>query len=285
MSAFAASTSRLVRARTTTAVRPQAVIGITSRSVPVSVLGSSSRSLSSNAYSPSAPASRSPPSVQAGPSSSSSSTSGSLSTSSSSSEVNHEAVTTTPKFTTAEKELVDSIIRVDQAGELGANWIYRGQKWAMDLKGDKKTSKQIEEMWENERHHLTTLAHLQTQHRARPTLLYPLWQAMAFGLGASTGLMGKEAAMACTEAVETVIGEHYDDQLRAIEPLLTPKDGSTPHPSIPLMANILREFRDDELEHLDTAVEEGAQKAPGHSLLSAVIGLGCKAAIKVCEKV
>lgn len=51
------------------------------------------------------------------------------------------------------------------------------------------------------------------------------------------------------------------------------------------MASVLEEFRDDELEHLDAAVEGGAQKAPGHSLLSAVIGLGCKAAIKVCERV
>jgi ubiquinone biosynthesis monooxygenase Coq7 len=28
--------------------------------------------------------------------------------------------------------------------------------------------------------------------------------------------MGKEAAMACTEAVETVIGDHYNDQLRTL---------------------------------------------------------------------
>ena len=27
----------------------------------------------------------------------------------------------------------------------------------------------------------------------------------------TTALMGKEAAMACTVAVETVIGEHYDE--------------------------------------------------------------------------
>ncbi|WWC59221.1 uncharacterized protein I303_101771 [Kwoniella dejecticola CBS 10117] len=224
------------------------------------------RGLASHAYLPSSNA-------QAGPSNSGRP----------SSDVPIEATTTSPtNLTDDQKRLIDSIIRVDQAGELGANWIYRGQKWAMDLKGDKETSKQVEEMWDNERHHLTILSHLQTQHRARPTMLYPLWQAMAFGLGAGTGLMSKEAAMACTEAVETVIGEHYDDQLKALQPLL---QSESPHPSIPLMADILKEFRDDELEHLDTAVEEGAQKAPGHSLLSAIIGAGCKVAIKVCEKV
>lgn len=66
-------------------------------------------------------------------------------------------------------------------------------------------------MWENERHHLATMRLVQLQHGVRPTLLYPVWQAMAFGLGATTALMGKQAAMACTEAVETVIGEHYDE--------------------------------------------------------------------------
>lgn len=29
-------------------------------------------------------------------------------------------------------------------------------------------------------------------------------------LGAGTALLGKEAAMACTVAVESVIGEHYN---------------------------------------------------------------------------
>ncbi|WWC67733.1 uncharacterized protein I206_101645 [Kwoniella pini CBS 10737] len=229
-----------------------------------------SRNLSSHAYLPSSSSS------QAGPSSTSSTTSAAT-------DILIEATTTTPNNLTIEqKQLIDSIIRVDQAGELGANWIYRGQKWAMDLKGDKETSKQVEEMWENERHHLNILSKLQNQHKVRPTLLYPLWQVMAFGLGASTGLLSKEAAMACTEAVETVIGEHYDDQLKSIQNLINVEN---PHPSLPLMANILKEFRDDELEHLDTAVEEGAQKAPGHSLLSAIIGVGCKVAIKVCEKV
>ena len=66
-----------------------------------------------------------------------------------------------------------------------------------------------------------------------------------------------------------------------LEPILK----ESRHPSIPLLRDVIREFRDDELEHLDTAVAGGAQKAPGHSLLSAVIGLGCKAAIIVCDRI
>lgn len=55
------------------------------------------------------------------------------------------ATTSTPRHLTPEqRQLLERTIRVDQAGELGANWIYRGQKLVMELKGDKKTAKQIE---------------------------------------------------------------------------------------------------------------------------------------------
>jgi ubiquinone biosynthesis monooxygenase Coq7 len=66
-------------------------------------------------------------------------------------------------------------------------------------------------MWETERHHLRTMDSIQHQHRVRPTVLYPIWKGAAMGLGVVTALMGKKSLMACTEAVETVIGEHYDE--------------------------------------------------------------------------
>lgn len=59
---------------------------------------------------------------------------------------------------------------------------------------------------------------------------------------------------------------------------------AAPHPSLELLSRIIREFRDDELEHLDTAVEHDAQQAPGHALLSAIIGFGCKGAIQVAKR-
>lgn len=57
------------------------------------------------------------------------------------------------------------------------------------------------------------------------------------------------------------------------------------HPSIAALRGLLEEFRDDELEHLDTAVENDSQKAPAHALLSAVIAAGCKAAVQITRKV
>lgn len=59
---------------------------------------------------------------------------------------------------------------------------------------------------------------------------------------------------------------------------------SSQHPSLPALKDLIRELRDDELEHLDVAVENGSQRAPAHALLSSVIVTGCKAAIELCRK-
>jgi ubiquinone biosynthesis monooxygenase Coq7 len=66
-------------------------------------------------------------------------------------------------------------------------------------------------MWDQEKKHLAVMDKLQLQHAVRPTLLTDVAKVAGFGLGAVTALMSKEAAMACTEAVETVIGEHYEE--------------------------------------------------------------------------
>ncbi|KAI0060900.1 COQ7 protein [Artomyces pyxidatus] len=168
-------------------------------------------------------------------------------------------------------------LRVDQAGEVAANYIYKGQLAV--LRRDRATASLIQDMWDQEKKHLAVMNKLQVQHRVRPTALWEIAKVAGFGLGAVTALMGKEAAMACTEAVETVIGEHYDDQLKELEEL------SPSHPSIPLLKDVIREFRDDELEHLDTAVEHDSQRAPAHALLSSVIGAGCKVAIELCKRI
>lgn len=57
------------------------------------------------------------------------------------------------------------------------------------------------------------------------------------------------------------------------------------HPSVPLLRQVVEEFRDDELEHLDIAVENFSQRAPAHALVSSVIGVGCKVAIELCKKI
>lgn len=181
-----------------------------------------------------------------------------------------------------EREMLARIIRVDQAGELGANYIYRGQHAVLKRGNDTRVADLVQHMWDGEKKHIAAFDKLVTQHGVRPTLLYPLWKVAGFALGAGTAMLGTRAAMACTEAVETVIGEHYDSQLKA---LADPTQFSSNHASVPLLRSILAEFRDDELEHLDTAIANESQQAPAHALLSAVIATGCRVAIAATERV
>ena len=174
----------------------------------------------------------------------------------------------------AARERLAEILRVDHAGELGAVHIYRGQRAVMDrAPGHGRIAAQLTDMEQHEAEHLSRFDALLNERRVRPTLMAPLWRAAGFALGAGTALMGEKAAHACTEAVETVIEEHYAGQIAE----LAERD--------PELAAELAKFRDDELAHKDIAVSEGAREAPGYGLLSAVIRAGCRAAIKISEKV
>ena len=166
------------------------------------------------------------------------------------------------------------ILRVDHAGELGAVHIYRGQRAVLDrAPGKDRIAWQLQEMEAHESDHLAAFDQLLTDRRVRPSLLAPLWRAAGFALGAGTALLGEAAAHACTEAVETVIEEHYAAQIRELE-----RDE-------PALAADLSRYRDEELAHRDLAVAEGARQTPGYGLLAAAIRLGCRTAIRISEKV
>ena len=165
------------------------------------------------------------------------------------------------------------VLGVVHAGEMAAVAIYRGQRAVLgEAAGHERISGQLAHMEAQEAEHLARFDHLLTERQVRPTALAPIWRMAAFALGAGTALMGDRAAHACTEAVENVIEEHYAHQIAE----LSDRD--------PTLAAELSKFRDEELAHRDLAVEEGAKDAPGYALLSAVIGAGCRAAIKISEK-
>lgn len=166
------------------------------------------------------------------------------------------------------------ILRVDHAGELGAVSIYRGQRAVFgETAGNARIAGQLAEMEAHEAEHLARFDRLLTERRVRPTALAPVWRLAGFALGAGTALLGDKAAHACTEAVENVIEEHYAGQIAE----LSAQD--------PELAAELERFRQDELAHRDLAVDEGAREAPGYGILSAVIRTGCRAAIKISEKI
>ncbi len=164
-----------------------------------------------------------------------------------------------------------SMLRVNQAGEYGATRIYAGQLAV--LRRNSPASKLIARMAAQEERHLQRFDALMAARRVRPTALQPLWDAAGFALGAGTALISEEAAMACTEAVETEIDLHYGRQLEELGD------------DDPEFAADIAAFRAEELEHRDTAREAGAARAPGYSVLTATIRAACRLAIGLSKRI
>lgn len=174
----------------------------------------------------------------------------------------------------ARERRLGEMIRVDHAGEFGAVQIYRGQRAVFGRSESKAhAARLIAEMEAGEQEHLQTFDRLIAERGVRPTLMAPIWRVAGFGLGAATALMGEKAAHACTEAVEDVIEKHYARQSAALAEV------------DPELKDIVDRFREDEMGHRDTAIAQGARETPGYAVLSAVIKLGCRAAIRISEKI
>jgi len=162
------------------------------------------------------------------------------------------------------------MIRVDHAGEYGAVRIYEGQLAVLGKRGSADT---IRHMADQEQRHLKTFDRLVNERKVRPTALEPLWRVAGYALGVGTALLGEKAAFACTAAVEEVIDAHYTAQIAE----LGDKD--------PELKNTVEDFRAEEAQHRQLALDHGAEQAPGYRLLSEAIKAGCRVAIKLSEKI
>jgi len=165
---------------------------------------------------------------------------------------------------------IGRMIRVDQAGELGAAEIYRGQ---LAVLKDRPCASVLREMAAQEDAHLDTFDKMVVERGVRPSALSPIWRMAGFTLGAGSALLGERAAMATTVAVEEVIEGHYQDQLDELGE------------DEPELQSVIAEFREDELAHRDIALENGAEEAPAYQILSQSVKAGTRLAIWLAERI
>lgn len=186
----------------------------------------------------------------------------------------------------AQQKFLDSALRVNHAGELAATLIYTAQNPPI-VKAHPHLRPLMRHMYDQEAGHFKKFNELLAKHRIRPTVMYPVWQLAATALGWSTGVLGREAAMACTEAVETEIGDHYNTQVKELLSWMKDMEvrGEDPGEELTELVKDIRRIRDEELEHLDHAVENDAKQANPYELLTGVIRAGCRGAIWITEKV
>jgi ubiquinone biosynthesis monooxygenase Coq7 len=168
------------------------------------------------------------------------------------------------------EEMIHRMIRVDHAGEFGAQRIYAGQ---LAVLGKGKIGSLLRHMAAQEDEHLAAFKKQIVTRKVRPTALHPLWHIAGYALGVATARLGEKAAMACTVAVEEVIDEHYQKQLDAL-------DGDEVE-----LRKLIKKFRDEEIEHKNLGIDHGAGDLPYYPLLRALIRAGSKTAIWLSERV
>lgn len=172
------------------------------------------------------------------------------------------------------KNKVEEFIRVDHAGERGAVKIYEGQLLALDtIIKNESLKKTIEDMKVHEKVHCDFFEKEIKRRNIKPTKFLPLWDLLGVGLGFSSVLLGKKAAMLCTASVEEVIDEHYLNQIKQLD-----------SGEIKLKNRIIK-FREDEINHKNIAYENGATKKGFYFIIDKIIKTGSKIAINISEKI
>ncbi|MFZ9470716.1 MAG: demethoxyubiquinone hydroxylase family protein [Rickettsiales bacterium] len=180
---------------------------------------------------------------------------------------------------------INEMIRVNHAGEMGAKVIYDGQILALKLKKDYETLKIVEEMKLQEIKHFEYFNNQIKQQKIRPTLMQPIWLAGGFALGFMTAIIDKKSAMTCTTAVEEIIDEHYQQQISELEFIEKNNPNKNQKSELEDLKSKIIKFRDEEIEHKDTAFEHNAQEFVAFEPLSKFIKLTTKMAIAISKKI
>ena len=169
----------------------------------------------------------------------------------------------------AKNKIIERIVRVDQAGEVGAQRIYNGQKIVFKLLNNQKEYDAFSEMAQEEQEHLDYFDDLAHKRNIKPTKLAPVFDIGASLLGIGTALMGPKAAYACTEAVEEIIEEHYEKQILQLEGV--DKE----------IQSKIKKFQADEANHKNKGIDNGNNSYP---LLKKVINKTTEIAIFLAER-
>ena len=138
-------------------------------------------------------------------------------------------------------------MRVNHAGEVCAQALYRGQALTADL-GEVK--EQMIEAAEEELDHLAWCNRRLNELDDKPSIFNPIWYGMSFSLGALAGLAGDKWSLGFVEETEKQVVNHLEEHLEKI----SEKDKKT--------KIIINQMRDEEQSHQEQAKEAGASELP-----------------------
>ena len=146
-----------------------------------------------------------------------------------------------------QRELSAGLMRVNHAGEVSAQALYRGQ--AMVAR-DEGLRRGLLDAAEEEGRHLKWCEERIEELNGRRSLLTPLWYAGSFGIGAFAGLLGDRSSLGFLAETEAQVESHLDGHLQE----LPAEDVRS--------RKILERMREDERRHGRNAEKAGGEPLP-----------------------
>ena len=144
-----------------------------------------------------------------------------------------------------EKDLSIQMMRINHAGEVAAQALYRGQAFVCK---DQKIKEHLIQAGEEETDHLIWCKNRLDELGGQSSILNPLWYGGSFAIGSIFGLLGEKTSLGFVEETEKQVVIHLQKHLDKI----SSKDKET--------IEILKTMQEDEDLHAGQANESGAEE-------------------------
>jgi len=150
-------------------------------------------------------------------------------------------------FDENEREHVSGLMRVNHAGEIAAQALYKAQSLTAR---EEELKKAMQQSADEEIDHLEWCESRLDELGGHTSYLGPVWYLGSFGIGVIAGCFGDKWNLGFLAETEYQVVRHLDDHLKQ----LPEKDERS--------RSILEQMREDELHHATTAETAGAKVLP-----------------------
>ena len=146
-----------------------------------------------------------------------------------------------------DRSISASLMRINHAGEVSAQGLYRGQALTARLNG---TREKMDEAAQEELDHLAWCNKRLEELNEKPSILNPLWYGLSFTMGAIAGIAGDKWSLGFVHETEEQVVKHLESHLDKI-----PEEDKRTQA-------ILKQMAIDEAHHSEEALQSGAAELP-----------------------
>jgi len=139
------------------------------------------------------------------------------------------------------------LMRVNHAGEVAAQALYQGHA---TVARNERVQNQMKRAAEEEFDHLAWCEQRILELGHKPSRLSPLWYAGAYAIGSVSGILGDKWSLGFIAETERQVCSHLDTHLQQL-----PENDARSRA-------IVKQMRDEELEHGENAIGAGAAELP-----------------------